>query len=428
MLFFFICAFYVLPQLFCSTNDHSVIDSITPDVYILDANGNQKRSEHVALTYNSHVTLICRTPSTNQEIFWHYSVFDSNDFTPVVPTNYLSVDRTKRGEVALQLKQVQFSMAGTYQCSTSVASRLTNVHVYGITNAIGGSVNLIPKREVVGQSQYQTYVFDPTSSPSVACQFRVGRYGIKYVSVRWRGGKFATHPNLYDVAYSSDELHGYIWSNLTIKHPTFDRALYGKYTCQFNIISGSMESAEVEITVPPLIRRSDQVIGPYSGKRFSYTCEVMAYPDIVGAVAWSREGKPIQINSKGNVLVPAGEWASRITFETDQHRHDRIVFDPVQPEDRAVYSCFLRSPLGNATGAFYLRVKDRWSIVWPLLGIGLEVTVLFVIILLYEIKQRAKKKAEKELDDDALVTATRSLYGRDASGDEMSLRQRPVPT
>ncbi|KAF8560670.1 hypothetical protein P879_10795, partial [Paragonimus westermani] len=402
--------------------------SITPDLFVLDASGNQKRSEHVALTFNSHVTLICRTASADEELFWHYSVFESNDLKPVTASAYLSIERTKSGEVSLVLTKVRFSMAGVYQCSNRVASRQINIHVYGILKAIGSSVRLLPKREVVGHVQYQTYSLDTSVRPFVACQFRVGRYGIKYTSVRWKGGKFSSHPSLYEISYSADESNGFIWSNLTIPHPSFDQALYGKYKCQFNIVSGSMESAEVEITIPPLVKRADQVVGHYSGEPFIYTCDVVAYPPITEPITWSRDEVPIQVNTGGEPYVAGEDWTDRVRLETKQYTNDRLVFDRVLPEDRAVYSCFVRNSFGNATGAFFLRVKDRWSVLWPLIGIVLELLILFVIIVVYELRRRAQARKQAESNGDLYGSSKTpgSRFMDDENVDDISLRQRPV--
>lgn len=93
-----------------------------------------------------------------------------------------------------------------------------------VLKAIGSAVQLVPKKEHVGHLQFNASVLNTTVHPTVACQFRVGRYGIKYTSIRWKGGKFETHRSLYELTYSADEINGYIWSNLTIIHPC-------KYTC-----------------------------------------------------------------------------------------------------------------------------------------------------------------------------------------------------
>lgn len=100
-------------------------------MFILDANGNHRRTEHVALTFNSHITLICRSPTKGESLQWQFSVFDARDFKPVVSSASLTVDDTKRDDITLRITKVRFSMAGTYQCSNKLASRQINIHVYG---------------------------------------------------------------------------------------------------------------------------------------------------------------------------------------------------------------------------------------------------------------------------------------------------------
>ncbi|CAL8080190.1 unnamed protein product [Calicophoron daubneyi] len=409
-----------------ASSNVSVIGSITPDVYILHADGNQKRLEHVALTYNSHVTLICRTLSRNENLMWQYSVFDSREFKPVTPSEYLSIEDNGRGETELKLTNIQFSMAGTYQCSNQLASREINIHVYGILAAIGGSARVIKKHELAGNVQFETNFLDQKTLPTAACQFRVGRYGIKYTSIRWRGGRYKTDPQLYEVTFSADEMNGFIWSNLTIIRPSADQALYGKYHCQFNVISGSTESAEVEINIPPIIKRPDRAATHYSGKQFGYTCDIVAYPPISEPISWSRDSQPILINARGQPYVPDYDWADRVRFETQNLPNDRLVFDPIAPEDRAVYSCFVVSPMGNTTGAMFLRVKDRWAVLWPFIGILLEVAVLFIVIVIYEIRRRREARREKESEMGLNGTNKNPSFqfGGDGAGDDVMLRQR----
>jgi len=52
----------------------------------------------------------------------------------------------------------------------------------------------------------------------------------------------------------------------------------------------------------------------------------------------------------------------------------------------------------NAT--LLVQVKDKYAALWPFLGICVEVTILCVIILVYE-KRRAKRIAEEDRLDEA---------------------------
>ncbi|VDP70069.1 unnamed protein product [Echinostoma caproni] len=157
--------------------------------------------------------------------------------------------------------------------------------------------------------------------------------------------------------------------------------------------------------VPPLIKRPDSVVGHYSGNEFSHTCEVVAYPPVTEPVSWSRDDEPILMNAVDEPYVSQLDWTGRVRFETVRVPNDRIIFDPVMPEDRAVYSCVVRNAVGNATGAMFLRVKDRWAVFWPLIGIILEVIVMVVVIFMYEMKRRASKKRESELNGDLDVAS-----------------------
>lgn len=53
------------------------------------------------------------------------------------------------------------------------------------------------------------------------------------------------------------------------------------------------------------------------------------------------------------------------------------------------------------------------AVFWPLIGIILEVIVMVVVIFIYEMKRRAQKKRESELngDLDATTKTSRIQYG-----------------
>ncbi|CAH8515465.1 unnamed protein product [Schistosoma turkestanicum] len=394
----------------------SQIGSVTPEVIVLDTNGNQKELDGVAIVYNSYVTLICRTVSDEHLLRWLYAPSQDETFVPLNNTGHITISSQKNEEVSLLLISVQFNMSGVYQCTNGLASRQINVHVYGVLNKISSTIHLIKKHEVIGAYNLQINAINSSYYPVVACAFRVGSNGVKYTTVRWRGGKYHSKPNLYKVTESRDEKSGIIWSNLTLLHPSYDQELYGKYYCMFNIVPGTMETAEVEISIPPLIHKNERNVNLYSGVKYTYFCDIIAYPPITGSVSWMRDNVPLVIEYNSE---------NHIRFESKKILNDQIVFDTIQPDDRAVYSCFVRGAFGNDTAAFFLRVKDRRAPLWPLIGIIIEVVILFIIILIYELKRRERAKREEAVDN--LVTSSKTPnieYGVDEASENMLLRQR----
>ncbi|CAI2730523.1 unnamed protein product [Schistosoma spindalis] len=293
-----------------------------------------------------------------------------------------------------------------------------------VLNKISSTVHLIKKHEVVGAYSLQINTINSSYHPVIACEFRVGSNGIRYTTVRWRGGKYHVKPNLYKVTESRDEMSGIIWSNLTLLHPSYDQELYGKYYCMFNIVPGTMETAELQISIPPLIHKNERSVNLYSGVKYAYFCDIIAYPPITEPISWMRNDVPLVIQHNGRVTVHDNS-ENRIHFESKNVLNDQIVFDTIQPDDRAVYSCFVRGAFGNDTAAFFLRVKDRRAPLWPLIGIILEVVVLFIIILIYELKRRERTKREEAGEN--LVTSSKmpnTEYGIDEASENMLLRQR----
>ncbi|CAH8582049.1 unnamed protein product [Schistosoma bovis] len=341
----------------------SQIGSVTPEIIVLDTNGNQKELDGIAIVYNSYVTLICRTVSDEHLLRWLYAPSQDGTFTPLNNTGHITISSQKNEEVSLLLVSVQFNMSGVYQCTNGLASRQIDVHVYGVLNKISSTVQLIKKHEVVGAYSLQINTINSSYHPVVACEFRVGSNGIRYTTVRWRGGKYHVKPNLYKVTESRDEKSGIIWSNLTLLHPSYDQELYGKYYCMFNIVPGTMETAELQISIPPLIHKNERSVNLYSGVKYTYFCDIIAYPPITEPISWMRNDVPLVIQHNGRIPVHDNS-ENRIHFESKNVLNDQIVFDTIQPDDRAVYSCFVRGAFGNDTAAFFLRVKEIFNFIW----------------------------------------------------------------
>ena len=67
--------------------------------------------------------------------------------------------------------------------------------------------------------------------------------------------------------------------------------------------------------------------------------------------------------------------------------------------DRRGYRCVafnISSPEKCSESSFFVRVKDEYALLWPLLGIAAEIVVLATIIYLWG----GKKEAPKDVDDD----------------------------
>lgn len=114
-----------------TTNTKFFLGSVTPEIIVLDTNGNQKELDGIAIVYNSYVTLICRTVSDEHLLRWLYAPSQDGTFTPLNNTGHITISSQKNEEVSLLLVSVQFNMSGVYQCTNGLASRQIDVHVYG---------------------------------------------------------------------------------------------------------------------------------------------------------------------------------------------------------------------------------------------------------------------------------------------------------
>lgn len=88
-----------------------------------------------------------------------------------------------------------------------------------VTEALGDTVRLATKSEVIHGVQFNLSTIDHSHRPVLACKLLVGRNGIKYATVRWDGGRYRSQPELYEVSYWTDENEGFMWSNLTLLRP-----------------------------------------------------------------------------------------------------------------------------------------------------------------------------------------------------------------
>lgn len=84
---------------------------------------------------------------------------------------------------------------------------------------------------------------------------------------------------------------------------------------------------------------------------------------------------------------------------TENQRQHVLLISGINQSDRDTYSCVASNGILNHTESISLRVKDRLSYIWPLIGIVCEVVILVLIILIFE--KRGVKPEYEESDNDA---------------------------
>lgn len=75
-----------------------------------------------------------------------------------------------------------------------------------------------------------------------------------------------------------------------------------------------------------------------------------------------------------------------------------LLISDINQTDRDMYTCVASNGVMNHSESIRLRVKDRLSYIWPLIGIVCEVVILVLIILIFE--KRGVKPEYEESDND----------------------------
>jgi len=95
------------------------------------------------------------------------------------------------------------------------------------------------------------------------------------------------------------------------------------------------------------------------------------------------------------VWLKGGKEASATLENARQHV---LTISDITQQDRDTYSCLASNGVLNHTESIKLRVKDKISYIWPLIGILCEIVILVLIILIFE--KRGVKPEFEESDND----------------------------
>ncbi|KAL7062732.1 hypothetical protein AAHC03_01478 [Spirometra sp. Aus1] len=205
----------------------------------------------------------------------------------------------------------------------------------------------------------------------------------------------------FEITESKDAKTGVIYSSLTMKISStgIRQELFGEYECTFNILSGKSLHQKLNFSISPIITRTETSATLYEGESYNITCSVVAYPLVNKEnIEWRRNNQPIQVRN-GKPSIESYDHGGRITFVSKDSPYDTLSFDKLNISDRAVYTCFVETSLGNDTSGIFLRVKSLQSTFWPLIGICVELVILTAVILIYERKRRLVKVKEEPPND-----------------------------
>lgn len=181
--------------------------------------------------------------------------------------------------------------------------------------------------------------------------------------------KFGSNVSISDsrLPISSGTGYGVVQSTLTISHPV--KADFTSYTCTVN---GSISATGSFVTIP-LLTISVNGVNEYDsahwpGEDVTLKCQVNGYQ--TGSTLWY------------NSMVPS------FTTNTSSLVISSIRYDA----DRGYYTCFSTNSQGNNSATVFLRVKNPQSYIAPLVSICIEMVLMMIIVVAYELYDKRRRR------------------------------------
>jgi len=156
-----------------------------------------------------------------------------------------------------------------------------------------------------------------------------------------------------------------------------------------------------DLTAKPYIKPYAKGKNVIQGDPLSIDCLAWGIP--YPAITWMFNNS-IRLVPDNNPLITLKNSTAGVADRFPVLENSTMRMERVDYKDGGVYTCFAtvvidgQEYITNAT--LLVQVKDKYAALWPFLGICVEVTILCVIILVYE-KRRAKRIAEEDRLDEA---------------------------
>jgi hypothetical protein len=169
----------------------------------------------------------------------------------------------------------------------------------------------------------------------------------------------------------------------------------GEYVCTLDLANDQSFNASVYLYMAPQVHDFQKSKNVIQGDPLHLECKAFGYP--VPVITWLKDDLPVDLSDDRIKL-------SDLTTEKGVKLVNATLrIEDLDFSDRADYSCVASaSPKFNETrnATVLVRVKDKLAALWPFLGICAEVTILCIIIFIYE-KRRAKKMELEEQQEEA---------------------------
>ncbi|KAI0984511.1 hypothetical protein GJ496_004833 [Pomphorhynchus laevis] len=157
------------------------------------------------------------------------------------------------------------------------------------------------------------------------------------------------------------------------------------YTSTFMLVSGDIIVGFNTSRASEVIRQS---VTRNEGDKLSLTCRI--HENIT-----KENGNQITWKFRSDQMDEF-DILKNVSFSTKSIHNDTIIFDKLLKSNRGMLQCIFQ----NASKDVYLRIKDKYAVLWPFLGIIIEVVLLIFIIVFFERRQK-KNKMSAGADEDA---------------------------
>jgi len=169
--------------------------------------------------------------------------------------------------------------------------------------------------------------------------------------------------------------------SLTILHVGIDDL--GVYQCEEN----DNLRANVTLYSAPFVR-SERSMNRYVGGELKLECRARGLP--LPSVTWYGNDKLILSDGK------------RVTVSnvTDGVTNGLLSIDSLLSSDYMIYTCVATNRYDTNNGTTLVRVKSRWGVVWPIIGIIIQLCILALIIFFYERRKKKEMEVEKRREEE----------------------------
>jgi len=191
--------------------------------------------------------------------------------------------------------------------------------------------------------------------------------------LRWyrKGNSLTDQPDLTKYEFSRQN------SSIVIKSIVDDDL--GDYQCELG--DDDLRANVTLYSVP--FTREGRSINAYTGNTVSVLCRSKGWPQPLVS-AWYQLDR---------LVVPDGV---KFTVNNDTMQDGLLTVTELKGVEYGIYTCVTTNRFGSANSTTLVRVKSRTEVIWPILGIIIQLAILGIIIFFYERKKKKEMEVEKQ--------------------------------